>query len=54
MSPTDRIVAQYERIYARDVRVVIDGGAMWPQPSTVLRLENDQIEVLREGQGPLP
>jgi tRNA threonylcarbamoyl adenosine modification protein (Sua5/YciO/YrdC/YwlC family) len=45
---------EYERIYARDVRVVIDGGPMWPQPSTVLRLENDEIEVLREGQGPLP
>ena len=24
------------------------------EPSTVLRLENDQIEVLREGQGALP
>ena len=45
---------EYERIYARDVRVVIDGGPLWPQPSTVLRLEDDEIEVLRMGQGALP
>jgi tRNA threonylcarbamoyl adenosine modification protein (Sua5/YciO/YrdC/YwlC family) len=45
---------EYESVYARDVRVVIDGGPLWPQPSTVLRLHEDEIEVLREGQGPLP
>lgn len=44
----------YERLYARDVSVVIDGGAVMPDPSTVLRLVDDQIEVLREGQGALP
>jgi tRNA threonylcarbamoyl adenosine modification protein (Sua5/YciO/YrdC/YwlC family) len=44
----------YERRFARDVRVVIDGGPLWPDPSTVLRLEDDRIEVLREGQGALP
>lgn len=43
-----------ERIHGRDVRVVIDGGMIWPQPSTVLRLTGDEIEVLREGQGELP
>lgn len=43
-----------ERAHARDVRVVIDGGPLWPDPSTVLRLADDEIEVIREGQGPLP
>ncbi len=45
---------EFDRIYARDVSVVIDGGPLWPEPSTVLRLADDEIEVLREGQGPLP
>lgn len=44
----------YEQRYSRDVQVVIDGGPLWPEPSTVLKLVDDQIEVLREGQGPLP
>lgn len=44
----------YEHRYARDVKVVVDGGPLWPDPSTVLKLVDDQIEVLREGQGALP
>lgn len=44
----------YERRYARDVQVVIDGGAAVPNPSTVLRLVDDVVEVLREGQGAVP
>lgn len=40
-------------LHARDVNVVIDGGTAWPDPSTVLRLTDDEIEVLREGQGTL-
>ncbi len=45
---------ELEQTYARDVRIVIDGGPSWPNPSTVLRLVDDEIEVLREGQGPVP
>ncbi len=45
---------EYERRYARDVAVVIDGGMMTPDPSTVLRLVDDVVEVLREGQGAVP
>jgi tRNA threonylcarbamoyl adenosine modification protein (Sua5/YciO/YrdC/YwlC family) len=45
---------ELERRHARDVREVIDGGLLWPEPSTVLRLVDDEIEVLREGQGPVP
>ena len=35
-------------------QVVVDGGPLWPEPSTVLKLVDDEIEVLREGQGALP
>jgi len=40
--------------YAQQVDVVIDAGPLWPEPSTVLRFDEDTIEVLREGQGPVP
>ena len=44
-----------EQRHARDVTVMIDGGHLWPEPSTVLRFdENGDIEVLRVGQGPVP
>ena len=36
-----------------DVAVVLDAGPLWPEPSTVLRFLDDQMEVLREGQGAL-
>jgi tRNA threonylcarbamoyl adenosine modification protein (Sua5/YciO/YrdC/YwlC family) len=45
---------ELERRFARDVQVVVDGGVLLPNPSTVLRLVDDTIEVLREGQGPVP
>jgi tRNA threonylcarbamoyl adenosine modification protein (Sua5/YciO/YrdC/YwlC family) len=45
---------EYEQTFARDVRIVIDGGPTLPNPSTVLRLVDDTVEVLREGQGPVP
>lgn len=45
---------ELEQQYARDVRIVIDGGPLWPNPSTVLSLVDDTIEVIREGQGPVP
>ncbi|MEM7153568.1 MAG: L-threonylcarbamoyladenylate synthase [Myxococcota bacterium] len=44
----------YDHRHGRDVQVVVDGGPLWPEPSTVLKLVDDQIEVLREGQGALP
>jgi tRNA threonylcarbamoyl adenosine modification protein (Sua5/YciO/YrdC/YwlC family) len=46
---------ELERRYARDVALIIDGGHIWPEPSTVLRFdENGDIEVLRVGQGAVP
>ncbi len=43
-----------ETRYQADVECVIDAGLLWPAPSTVLRAGHDEIEVLREGQGPIP
>ncbi len=44
-----------ERRYAREVALIIDGGYIWPEPSTVLRFdESGDIEVLRAGQGAVP
>lgn len=43
-----------ERLFGNQVAAIIDSGPLWPEPSTVLRLFDDEIEVLREGQGPLP
>jgi tRNA threonylcarbamoyl adenosine modification protein (Sua5/YciO/YrdC/YwlC family) len=45
---------ELERRFARDVRVVLDAGVLMPDPSTVLRLVDDEIEVLRAGQGAVP
>jgi tRNA A37 threonylcarbamoyladenosine synthetase subunit TsaC/SUA5/YrdC len=43
-----------ERFHGHNVSVIVDAGPLWPEPSTVLRLVDDVIEVLREGQGPVP
>lgn len=37
-----------------DVDLIIDAGGILPDPSTVLRLVGDDVEVLREGQGAVP
>ncbi|MFV8751698.1 L-threonylcarbamoyladenylate synthase [Nannocystaceae bacterium ST9] len=43
---------ELEERYSREVTVMIDGGHVWPEPSTVLRFdENGDIEVLRVGKG---
>jgi tRNA threonylcarbamoyl adenosine modification protein (Sua5/YciO/YrdC/YwlC family) len=43
-----------EKRYRGDVAVVLDGGPLLPNPSTILRCNMDGIEVLRQGQGPPP
>lgn len=42
---------ELESRHARDLAVVVDVGQLWPDPSTVLRLIDDEIELLRQGQG---
>lgn len=44
----------FETRHRGDVKVVVDAGPLWPDPSTVLRAKDGGIEVLREGQGPVP
>lgn len=43
-----------EALYRADVSMILDAGPLWPEPSTVLRFDGADIEVLREGQGQLP
>ena len=43
-----------ERLYHGDVSFLLDAGPLWPDPSTVLRAGREEIEVVREGQGPIP
>jgi tRNA threonylcarbamoyl adenosine modification protein (Sua5/YciO/YrdC/YwlC family) len=45
---------EFDRIYRDQVEVLIDGGAMWPEPSTVLRADGHGLAVLRVGQGAVP
>jgi tRNA A37 threonylcarbamoyladenosine synthetase subunit TsaC/SUA5/YrdC len=42
---------QLEQRHARELAVVVDVGPLWPDPSTVLRLIDDEVELLRQGQG---
>jgi tRNA threonylcarbamoyl adenosine modification protein (Sua5/YciO/YrdC/YwlC family) len=42
---------ELERLHAREVAIVVDVGPLWPDPSTVLRMIDDDVEVLREGKG---
>ena len=44
----------YHRLHGSNLDVVIDAGPLWPDPSTVLHIIEDEIIVLREGQGALP
>jgi tRNA threonylcarbamoyl adenosine modification protein (Sua5/YciO/YrdC/YwlC family) len=41
----------YEQRYAREVAVVVDVGPLWPDPSTVLRFVDGEVEVVRQGKG---
>ena len=42
---------EVEEILGKQVDVIIDGGTIIPSPSSVISLINDNIEILREGQG---
>ena len=44
----------YEHRHAREVAAVVDVGPLWPDPSTVLRFVDGEVEVLRQGKGELP
>lgn len=45
---------EFERFYRGRVDVVVDGGPMWPEPSTILQATDSGLEVTREGKGAIP
>lgn len=44
---------EFERFHQGRVDVVVDGGTMWPEPTTILQAVGAQLEVTREGKGPV-
>lgn len=42
-----------DRLFGKQVDLIIDGGEVYPDPSTVISLITDQPEILREGKGDL-
>jgi tRNA threonylcarbamoyl adenosine modification protein (Sua5/YciO/YrdC/YwlC family) len=45
---------ELERLYRGRVEIVVDGGPMWPEPSTILQAEGNEFVVSRVGKGPIP
>lgn len=44
---------EFEERLQKQVDLFIDGGRVFPDPSTVIALIGDQLEVLRQGKGPV-
>ncbi len=44
---------EIERYFKNQVAFVIDGGIIPGDPSTVISLVDDKVQILREGKGPL-
>ena len=45
---------EFERFYRGRVDVLVDGGPMWPEPTTILQAQDNELEVTRVGKGALP
>lgn len=45
---------ELERLYRGRIEVVIDGGPLWPEPSTILQALGNTFEIVRVGKGPVP
>jgi tRNA threonylcarbamoyl adenosine modification protein (Sua5/YciO/YrdC/YwlC family) len=43
---------QIEKIFQKNLSLIVDGGIILGEPSTVIRIVDDEAEVLREGKGP--
>ena len=43
-----------ERVHRGRIEVVVDAGPMWPEPSTILQAEGNELVVSRLGKGPVP
>ncbi len=44
---------EIEKAFKGSIDLVIDGGIMISDPSTLISLVEDKVEILREGKGPL-
>lgn len=42
---------EIEERLGKQLDLIIDGGAVYPAPSTIISLVNDEIEILRQGKG---
>ena len=45
---------EFERFYRGRVDVIVDGGPMWPEPSTILQATGNELSVTRVGKGAVP
>ena len=45
---------EFERFYRGRVDVIVDGGPLWPEPSTILQAGENELEVTRVGKGSIP
>jgi len=55
LSPGEWMLDPYaiEEEYGRDIDLVVDGGLLYPEPSTVIDFSGFEPEVIREGKGPV-
>jgi len=42
---------QMEKVFHKSISIIIDGGIMPIDPSTVIRIDEDEAEILRQGKG---
>ena len=40
-------------LWGRDLEFILDVGPLFPEPSTIISFENEELEVIREGKGPI-
>jgi tRNA threonylcarbamoyl adenosine modification protein (Sua5/YciO/YrdC/YwlC family) len=44
---------QIEKVFQRNLSIIVDGGIIPGEPSTVIRIADDEAEILRQGKGRL-
>ena len=52
--PTLEDPEELERLFRGRVDVVVDGGPMWTEPSTILQATDNELVVSRVGKGAVP
>ena len=43
---------QIEKAFQKNISIIIDGGIITGEQSTIIGITDDQVEILREGKGP--